>query len=309
MAKKAKKQKAGMLKRKKQKLTQKTIDRRRVASRMPQKPSSEKEVLKILQRLPILAYEPELLDLHFEEASLRYQLEQDYPEPQIIKNLISAEFLAEFQERLEKMNVRTSSETQKNMMVRAMLYNLEHDQIPHFANPLIVAIYLRSKAQIEGYALALSQIFNTLKSYDISHKETIEKMIKSPDMEADITEIEEIAPAPPPIDSALVEIYFLTLKEFEETEEERMREDLEVFIEEYVRRPIEEWTAEMMDDFLGNWFIKNLHPLVDDLISMQNTLEHFFQFLAKQEKISAEKMQTILPLLQDKVTYRQRMLT
>ena len=314
MAKKAKKQKAGMLKRKKQKQSKKAFDRRRIASRMPQKPSSEKEVQKILRRLPILAYEPELLDLHFEESLLRPHLERESLDPQIVLNLITAEFLADFQKRLEKMNERTSGEMQKNIMVKGMLYSLEHDQMPHFVNPLIVAIYLRSKAQFEGNTLELHQILKAAEDYEKSHMETIEKMIESPEMETDTVEkeelevIEEKPSAVPPIDSALMESYFKTLQEFSEDVEERMREDVEVFLEEYVRQPLEEWTAEMLDDFLGNWFVKNLHPVVDDLISMQNSLEHFIQFLAKHEKISAEKMQTILPLLQDKETYKQRML-
>ena len=316
MAKKTKQQKAGMLKRKKQKQTKKAIDRRRVASRMPQKPKSEKEVQKILQRLPVLAYEPELLDLYFEESLLRAQLEEESLEPQILKNLISDEFLTEFQERLEKMQARTSGEMQKNLMVRGMLFSLEHDQMPHFANPLIVAIFLRSKARIEGNTLELPQIFKAVDAYEKSNTETIEDMIKSSqtETEAETTEteahesVDETPPAPPPIDSALMEAYFQTLKEFETEVEERMREDVEVFLEEYVRCPVEEWSAEMLDDFLGNWFVKNLHPVVDDLISMQSTLEHFISFLAKQEKISAERMQTILPLLQDNETYKQRML-
>ena len=316
MAKKTKKPKAGMLKRKKQKQTRKAIDRRRVASRMPQNPKSEKEVQKILQRVPLLAYEPELLDFYFEESLLRAQLEEESLEPQIIENLISVAFLTEFQERLEKMQTRTSGEMQKNLMVKGMLFSLENDQIPHFVNPLIVAIFLRSKARIEGNKLELSQIFKAVDAYEKSHMETIEEMIKSSqaETEAETTEtgerepVDETPPAPPPIDSALMEMYFQTLKEFESEVEERMREDVEVFLEEYARSPVEEWSAEMLDDFLGNWFVKNLHPVVDDMISMQSTLEHFISFLAKQEKISAEKMRTILPLLQDKETYKQRML-
>lgn len=312
-----------MLKRKKQKQTRKALSRRQTASRMPQRPNSEKELQKLLDRLPILAFEPELNDLRFETTLMQGLQETEEPEPQLIKKLVTPEFLTNLQERLSQMEPRTTGNMQKNLMVKGVLYTLENSEVPSFINPLIVAIYLRSKADFEGEPLALSQLLKAVEAYETKYMNLIEELLETLKIKEDevmagtegILAEEEAAeeepfialPEPCPVEKALMEAYYQTLSDLDEESAERMREDVEVFVEEYITQPVEEWKAPLVDTFLGSWFVENLNPVVEDLISMQNSLEHFFQFLKTQQKIPPDELQTILSLLQNKETYQQRM--
>ena len=299
---------------------------------MPQQPSSEREVQKILERIPILAYEEELNDLRFDAETMRSYQDTDESEPDLLEKLVSPEFIEDCKERLEKMNDRTKGDMQKNLMVKGAAFTLGEKQMPLVINPLIVAIYLRSKADLAGEVLALPQIIKAVGTYETNNLEYIEKQFesitaKTQNPEGSLEDEEAIVDGDviadeeaqsdvitgtvekPSIDEELMVVYYQTLQELGEEEEERMKDDLEELIENYVTRPMEAWNAEMVDDFLGNWFIKNLNPMLDDLVSMQNTLEHFFQFLGQQEKIVPEEMQKIMLLLQDKEKYKQRMTT
>ncbi len=298
---------------------------------MPHQPSSEREVQKFLEKIPLLAYEEELNDLRFEAETLASYQDSEEPEPDILEKLISPEFMADCKERLGKMAERTKGDMQKNMMVKGATFTLDEAQMPLVINPLIVAIYLRSKADLAGEVLTLLQVLKAFERYEADNLEYIQKQLESitanqqnPEMpfaNEDIIEGElveegdaasEVITATaekPAIDQALMDTYYQTLQELGEEAEERIKDDLEEFLENYVTRAMAEWDAEMVDDFLGNWFIKNLNPVIDDLVSMQNSLEHFFQFLSEQEKLAPEEIQKIMPLLQDKEKYKQRMAT
>ncbi|MBF0279489.1 MAG: hypothetical protein HQM13_16950 [SAR324 cluster bacterium] len=322
MAKKAKKQKAGMLKRKQQKQNKKALQRRQGASRAPQQPSSEKEVQKILEKIPILAYEEELNEVRFDPETMRAYQDSEESEPDVLEKLITPEIIADCRERLEKMDERTKGDMQKNLMAKGAAYTLGEQTMPVEINPLIVAIYLRSKADLTGEPLALSQIISAVGKYEADNTEYIEKQLETitgnlqnpeelpdEDLEDEDYSSDVIAGTveKATIDQELMDRYYQTLGELEEEDAERMKDDLEEFTDNYVTRPMEEWDAEMVDDFLGNWFIKNLNPLLEDLISMQNTLEHFFQFLGQESKIASEELNKITPLLQDKEKYKGRM--
>lgn len=315
MAKKQKKQKAGMLKRKQQKQTKKAISRRRVASRMPSKPSSEKELERLLQQLPTLAYEPELNDLRFDSALMQTPPESADSEPERIKNLVTPEFLSLLEERLDQAQERTSENTSKFLMVKGMRHMLETQNSFHFINPLIVAIYLRTQAELAGNNLEVSQILKAVEAYETEHMSVIENLVEALQKEETPAEAAETAPdeeplpfdapSPSPVDQQLLENYYETLSALDEGAAERIREDVEVFVEDFITQPVEAWNALLVDEFLGSWFIENLNPVADDLVSMKNSLEHFFQFLATQEKIPPPEMEKILSALQNKAPSQQ----
>ncbi len=316
MAKKNKKQKAGMLKRKKQKQVKKAVQRRRSASRAPQQPTSERELHKLLQKIPILAYEQELDDLRFDKETMRPHLESNVPDPEVLKKALSDEFINDFQKRLKEMDIRTEGSMQKNLMVKGILYALDHDEMPYFINPLIVGIYLRSKAEIQGNTLDRSEILKAVEAYETTHMQFIEELVESMnDTEDEVLEeealddtIDDTIMETPQIDEELIEAFHQTLIGLDEDQQDRIKEDIEVFVEDYTTSPLEEWNAEMLDDFLGNWFVENLNPVVDDLVSMQSSLERFFKFLGESERIANEEIQKIIHVLEDKETYKERMM-
>jgi len=317
-----------MLKRKKQKQTKKAQQRKQAASRMPQQPHSEKDLEKILIRVPLLAYEEEFNDLRFEAETLRSYQDSEEAEPDILQKLISPEFIADCKERLAKMEERTKGDMKKNMMVKGATFMLDETQISLALNPLIVAIYLRSKADLAGEVLAMSQVINAFELYEADNLEYITNQLEANTANQQNPEgffadeaiiegewVEEDASSDvitgtvekPPLDQGLMTTYYQTLPELGEEAEDRIKDDLEEFLENYVTRAMAEWNAAMVDDFLGNWFIKNLNPVIDDLVSMQNSLEHFFQFLSQQAVLAPDEIQKIMRLLQDKEKYKQRM--
>lgn len=327
MAKKSKKQKAGMLKRKQQKKTKKALQRRQVSSRLPQQPNSEKELQKLLQRIPILAYEPELDSMRFDQGALATELDAETTDPVIIMKLLNPDFLAEFEKQMKIMEERVETDMQKNLMVKGMLYALEHDEMPHFVNPLIVAIYLRTKADLASETLSPGQILKAVEQYEVDHMELIESLIEATkEQEAAAAEVESSEPQLPEVEGEEVEgelvapeakvlqldeettdVFFDSLDALEDEARERVIEDVETFLEDYVSVPPEQWSTEVLDDFLGNWFVENLNPVVDDLISMQQSLEKLFHYLGAQGKIPAEVLEPAIALLQDHETYKQRM--
>ena len=313
MAKKQKKQKAGMVKRRKQKQVKKAHTCRQFARRMPNKPNSERELEQLLQQLPTLAYEPEFNDLRFDPAGMQLPEENPDLEPELVKNLVTAEFLTHLHERLEQIENRTLANTHKNLMVKGLRHLLESQESFHFINPLIVALYLRTKAELAGESLELSQILKAVQAYETQHMSVIEDMIEATtprNTEAPPTEkplpFDEPPPPPSPVDPNLMEAYSQTLSKFDEATAERMREDVEVFVEDFVTQPPATWNRALVAEFFESWFVENLNPVADDLFSMQNSLEHFFQFLATQEQIPPAEMQNILALFQnDKEAFQQ----
>ena len=69
---------------------------------------------------------------------------------------------------------------------------------------------------------------------------------------------------------------------------DRMREDLELFLEDF--KPslnFDQWTTSMIDDFFMNWFVEHANPTDEDKQSMRETMLHFLQFM-RERSILAE---------------------
>ena len=93
-----------MLKRQKEKRQKKMIRRRKA---MPKKNSqqagSPQQLEQLLNTLPTLAFEPELTDLNMGEEKLRTLLESEQTEIEIILELLTEEFIADLDQRLEQL--------------------------------------------------------------------------------------------------------------------------------------------------------------------------------------------------------------
>jgi len=80
----------------------------------------------------------------------------------------------------------------------------------------------------------------------------------------------------PPVDD---EVYKKFLGLVPAENQERIEEDLEVFLVDFQPPNLKEWDSGMVKHFLGEWFVENANPLKEDLDSMRESLLSLFQFL------------------------------
>ncbi len=71
--------------------------------------------------------------------------------------------------------------------------------------------------------------------------------------------------------------------------QEKVEEDLDVFLVDFQPPPIAEWDMRLVKRFLSKWFIENANPLEEDIESMRESLLTLFQFLA-EEKLLPETL-------------------
>ncbi|MGK5095311.1 hypothetical protein WDW89_25275 [Deltaproteobacteria bacterium TL4] len=313
MAKKVKQKKSGMERRRQQKTHKKTLQRRSSASRPSQQPQSYKELEKVLSSLPTLAFDTELDSLAFDPQQLQQLLDSQLAEPMIISQLVTPDYLEMLQQRLRSIETKSAPNAPQHLLTKATLYALEHNaEIPMFMNPLIIALYLKEKAKLEGTPLTVSSIKQAVSAYEIKYVEMLEDLQEDPEAFQNFEEAvidEESMPVaeekPSYLETACLEEYYASLSEFSAYERERYREDIEVFLEDYDQIPPEEWSRDFLDTFLGEWGIENLNPTEEDVISMQKSLHHFFQFLRQKQIISEAFENEAVVLLQDQKRYIQ----
>ena len=87
---------------------------------------------------------------------------------------------------------------------------------------------------------------------------------------------EEVEKRFPPVEE---EVYKKFLDLVSAEKQERIEEDLEVFLVDFQPPNITEWDTGMVKHFLGEWFVENANPLKEDLDSMRESLLSLFQFL------------------------------
>ena len=317
MAKKVKPKKSGMVKRQEQKRTKKAQYRRLTASRAPKQINSMKEAHKALAKLPTLAFSPELEDIQLDSQAIKESLDAGKSDPVILAELFAPELIAEIQRRVTVIEDDSAPQSPQNILAKATLYALEsQSEIPVFANPLLIAIYLRSRATALGETMEVSEIIGAVDGYERNYSELMAEMT-NPDAHAHDHEHLETEYDEPSvvvsekkeqfISKEILDQYFESLGEYPQDQQDRMQEDVEVFLDDYIQSPPEEWGTEMVEDFLGSWVPQNLNPMEDDLLSMQRTLNHFFEYLVKETLLSAESADKMFPLLKDEETYKRRL--
>lgn len=310
-----------MIKRKEQKQTKRKNQRRRDQSRPFKQISSEKEVMKLLEKIPLLAYESDFDDLFFDEELIRMGLEKQLPEPQIVAQLSPPDVMEDIKKRLEKMDSSLPVNSQKGILVKTTLMGFDNSELPPYANPLIEAIYLKSKSKMEGEMIPSSKIVSEIAAYEEKYEEVMNEFLgltgveeylsndseteekeDHPEFSDGITDKDDVETVEESvttfIDPDLKSAYLKTLSDLPEDNKEQQEDDIEVFLDDYLRTPFSECNASTMEDFIS-WFISKMNPMEDDIYSMRKSLKHFFKYISENEVLNSEELSKISGFLDD----------
>ncbi len=319
MAKKKKQKKAGIEKRRKNKQQRKSASKKRELAKQPvQKKISPAKLKQNLKNIPSLIFEPELEKLAFSSDQINEAQSQKEKVPEQIGFLASPEFTDKLKTQLDSMKERfeQQGDTNKTMMAHAIIYFMEQENAPPFLNQIIVAMYFNALHQIENdEALTLKELNIQLREYDKEWSEYLQEQagalssLESAGQIEDATFADNEAEAelePSVFESVVEEFvdYLESEQSLEEEQRERMQEDVEVFVNDYFEdkgiTELDSLRSRKVKTFLESWFISTMHPTKEDLETMIDSLDSFFNFTIQKDKISPEKGKEILDLLQDK---------
>ena len=304
MAKK-KVRKAGMVKRQQTKKYIKAQQRRKFASRRmisnPQA-ATQKRLEELLSTLPYLAFSERFEDLKFDVLAVKEELEAKTPEPLLLMRLLTDEFLEGFRARFEEFERETTPQSPDNLLAKATIHQLDHsNEIPHLSNPMIVAVYLKTRAEALGDdTLTRETIHDALNDYEVRNSDLIELISESPSEliygpEAKIpnssisefkgkvstdSKSEEVVSVPPIPEKVLAD--FRESLNWTEEEFSRLDEDLEVFLDDFQPPVYQEWTPDLIDEFINEWFVREANPLEEDLASMRKNMLYFLRHLREK---------------------------
>ena len=287
MAKIKKKKKSGMLRRQQQKRHNKMIRRRKIMPKRKPQLQNSPQLEQLLNTLPTLAFEPELVDLGMDKARLMELMKSEQTEAEILMNLLSEEFVSELDQRLAMLEEAHSEKSIKSALAKATRHQLaESSNISSLSNPVIVAIFLKTRFSLEGRELDLAGLPGAMIEFEQNNHEQIKlltEQIQAEEKEglssvSDEEQHEEklVEKSVPPVAEEILK-QFLDFVPAEK--QERTEEDLEVFLVDFHPPVIKEWDSGMVKHFIGEWFLENANPLEEDLDSMRETLLSLFQFL------------------------------
>ena len=291
MGKIRKQKKSGMLKRQQQKRHKKMIRRRKAMPKRKPQMQNSSQLEHLLNALPTLVFEPELVDLSMDKARFMELMKNDQTEPDMLMDLLSEEFVSELDQRLAMLEAAHSEKSLKSALAKATRHQLaESSKISHISNPVIVAIFIKTRSALEGRELDLDALPGAMKDFDQKNYAQIQLLSKQ--MQAvEKDEIVSVADDGHHVEEVLEknvpaledEVYkkFLDLLPLEK--QERTEEDLEVFLVDFQPPNIKEWDSGMVKHFFGEWFVDNANPLKEDLDSMRASLLSLFQFLDREE--------------------------
>ena len=287
MAKIRKQKKSGMLRRQQQKRHNKMIRRRKIMPKRKPQLQNSPQLEQLLNTLPTLAFEPELVDLGMDKARLMELMKSEQTEAEILMNLLSEEFVSELDQRLAMLEEAHSEKSIKSALAKATRHQLaESSNISSLSNPVIVAIFLKTRFSLEGRELDLAGLPGAMIEFEQNNHEQIKlltEQIQAEEKEglssvSDEEQHEEklVEKSVPPVAEEILK-QFLDFVPAEK--QERTEEDLDVFLVDFQPPNIKEWDSGMVKHFIGEWFLENANPLEEDLDSMRETLLSLFQFL------------------------------
>ena len=291
VAKIRKQKKSGMLRRQQQKRHNKMIRRRKTMPKRKPQLQDSPQLEQLLNALPTLAFEPELVDLSMDKARLMELIKNDRSEPDMLMDLLSEEFISELDQRLAMLEAAHSEKSIKSALAKATRHQLaESSKIPHISNPVIVAIFLKTRSALEGRELDLAALPVAMKEFEQKNHEHI-KLLTEQIQTGEKDELgsaaddehhveEEFEKRIPAVEE---EVYKKFLDLLPAEKQERTEEDLEVFLVDFQPPNIKEWDSGMVNHFIGEWFVENANPLKEDLDSMRESLLSLFQFLDREE--------------------------
>ena len=306
MAKTKKQKKSGMLRRQRQKRHNKMLNRRKTMPKRKPQMQNSAQLEQLLNALPTLAFEPEMADLSMDKSRLMELVKDDFSEPDILLALISEEFISELDRRLAMLEETNSEKSIKHALAKATRHQLtESGKINHFSNPVIVAIFLKTRLSLEGRELDLAELPGAMKEFEKKNHERI-KLLTEQMQTDEKTElfsvadegdhVEEVGEKKMP--SLEEEVYKKFLDIVPPEKLERTEEDLEVFLVDFQPQTIKEWDIIMVKHFFDEWFVENANPLKEDLDSMRESLLGLFQFLDREELLQVGGLDQVSEFLE-----------
>jgi len=296
MAKKGKSKKAGMVRRQQQKQHKKALQRHKTIAR-PGRSGSSQQLKQLLHALPRLAFAPELDDLRMDTQRLEALQQENLPEPIQVMRLLTPEFLDKLDQYLAQMEEGSGPQSSKNMLAKATRHQLENsEQIPHLSNPLLIALYLRTQAALQGSTLEMDEIYPAMRDFESRNSEFIEQMTADPDLLKNTM----LTPEGEEASTAQSEGFFQSLSGQPETDVRRIREDVELFLEDFDAPAPTEWTSATISEFVA-WFMAEANPVQDDLQSIQSSLSIYLGFLASTGVLDPENTTALQGELERKI--------
>ena len=292
MAKKIKQKKSGMIRRQQKKRQQKKIRRRlSMPSRAQNNQESSEKIEELLRVLPTLAFEPELIDLKMNKSEFKELLEKNMTEIDIFKKLLTDEFILDLDSRLTQLVELNPEKSIKSVLAKATQHQITKDEkMSYISNPFLIAIFLKTKAFVEGIELNLASLPKAIEAFNLRNEKilndisenlpgngvdnTDQKMHKNPNAD-ELTK--KIIPV---IEQSF---YKKLLERLPEQEKQRIEDDLDVFLVDFQPPPVTEWDLNLVKNFIDKWFIENANPMEDDLESMRKSLLNLFQFLVEEK--------------------------
>jgi len=306
MTKKRKPKKAGILKRQQKKRQKKLIQRRKtMPKRSPQQNGTPQQLEQILNTLPTLAFEPELADLTMGHEELRTLLQSERTEADILMELLTEEFIADLDQRLEQMETVHSEKSIKSILAKVTRHQIANkDKIQYLSNPVLIAIFLKTRSTVEGKELDLASLPAIMDEFDKRNHDYIQGLTQKGQVsdaglriKADVGLSEEEKPKER-IPAIKADIYSKFLALVPAEKQEQVEEDLDVFLVDFEPPPVAEWDADLVKEFMEKWFLENANPLEEDLESMGESLSKLFDFLSEEELLSAGFLDTTSKYLQ-----------
>jgi len=291
VAKIRKQKKSGMLKRQQQKRHNKMIRRRKTMPKRKPQFQNSPQLEQLLNTLPTLVFEPELVDFSMDKTRLTELMKNDLSETNMLMDLLSEEFISELDQRLAMLEAAHSEKSIKSALAKATRHQLaENSKISHISNPVIIAIFLKTRSVLEGHELDLAGLPGAMKEFEQKNHEHI-KLLTEQIRAGEKDELgsvaddehhveEEFEKRIPPLEE---EVYKKFLDLVPAEKRERTEEDLEVFLVDFHPPNTKEWDSGMVKHFIGEWFVENANPLKEDLDSMCESLLSLFQFLDREE--------------------------
>jgi hypothetical protein len=267
--------------------------RRRLAmpKRVPQQAGSTEQLEQLLSTLPTLAFEPELSDLRMNKTELKTLLDSDSTEVDILMKLLTEDFITDLDQRLAQLEEANSEKSIKSVLAKATRHQISNsEKIPYLSNPVLIALFLKTRASVEGVELDLAGLPAEMEKFDKRNHEFIQELtdkIEASDKEGMIAETEEDLQEDEQLEERIPaieeNIYKKYLKLVPTKKQEQVEEDLEVFLVDYQPPPVAEWDLKLVKRFMSKWFIENANPLEEDLDSMRESLLSLFEFLAEEK--------------------------
>jgi hypothetical protein len=242
------------------------------------------------------------------KTELKTLLDSDSTEVDILMKLLTEDFITDLDQRLAQLEEANSEKSIKSVLAKATRHQISNsEKIPYLSNPVLIALFLKTRASVEGVELDLAGLPAEMERFDKRNHEFIQELtdkIEASDKEGMIAETEEDLQEDEQLEERIpaVEenIYKKYLKLVPTKKQEQVEEDLEVFLVDYQPPPVAEWDLKLVKRFMSKWFIENANPLEEDLDSMRESLLILFEFLAAEKLLPDTLLAPATKYLQSK---------